>query len=516
MKIKKLLLPLLVVLSCSSCSLDLASLIPSGCSINHTADKVGDTPTDKNVTLQKYWDNCGYDILNSIGDQKMLVIPIEFKGANLQFKLGGMTKTAETTTLNKTDIYNAFFGATSDTGWESVASYYHKSSYGKFSLTGTVADPVEIDMNITDFVKYKGEHDEYDDPTWYALRKGVEGVKNKGDINLRDFDKDANGYIDSIFLVYNVNYHAIGDYDSRDVLWAYTYWDYDNSASLSSPVGSVYGWASAAFLYEGHYGKPDAHTFIHETGHILGLDDYYSYDYDDYGAIGGIDMMDLNIGDHNAYSKSALGWCTPKHITEEGEYTINSFESSGDCLVIRPEWKGSMLDEYLIIEYYTPTGLNYFDSIDLYSKNGAKMFSNSGIKVLHVDTRLIEIKQDANGKQSSQGFVTSLKNSYNNLSKTLVYSDFANSNTKSRSVYGEKIVSIIDGNADKRASNRLKLGISGYANDSFLFHASSNKTFGTPNGRYSKFTFNCGVQIDFSFEIVSANSTSATLKFTKL
>ena len=52
--------------------------------------------------------------------------------------------------------------------------------------------------------------------------------------------------------------------------------------------------------------KADAHTVVHETGHALGLLDYYSTGYDGSTPAAGIDMMDHNVGDHNAYSKWTL------------------------------------------------------------------------------------------------------------------------------------------------------------------------------------------------------------------
>jgi len=54
----------------------------------------------------------------------------------------------------------------------------------------------------------------------------------------------------------------------------------------------------------------DAHMLVHETGHMLGLEDYYSYSGLE-NPCGGVDMMDLNVGDHDAYSKMVLGWVNP-------------------------------------------------------------------------------------------------------------------------------------------------------------------------------------------------------------
>ncbi len=525
MKKNKIILALtiLTVGLCTSCSgADfLSSLIPSSCT-KSSIDEKGDTPTDADVTLSKYWENARYEILPSLGEQKMLVIPVSFQGDNLTYE----TKTGSTTTSNtakyvdisKENIYNTFFGNSDDTGWESVSSYYYKSSYGKLNITGEVSEPYVCDINIAALAA--GTDDKlisYDEVTWYVLREAVEFVREEcPDINLSDYDIDDDGYIDSVFLVYNVVANALPKtIDKKGLLWAFTYWDYNITPSLSKPVASVYGWASQSFILNDDYEKADAHVYIHETGHILGLDDYYSYDSNDYAAIGGLDMMDSNIGDHDAYSKSLLEWCTPNHVTEEKEYTLRPFESSGDCLVIRPSWKGSLLDEYLIIEYYTPTGLNSADASIAYN-NKYKMYTEAGIKVLHVDSRLAEINQDGNGNQTVKGYSTKLINSFNNITKQFFYTEFACSNTTSKSHSGNKLISIVDGGVVSETFNRLKIGATSYANDSFLFHSSSNNKFGIKGGRYENYKFNCGVTIDYGFSITNMNSEGATLSFTKI
>ena len=95
----------------------------------------------------------------------------------------------------------------------------------------------------------------------------------------------------------------------------------------------MYSFASVDFIFgDGDLNYPDARTYIHETGHMLGLIDYYS---DNSSAPAGmVDMMDFNIGDHNAYSKFSLGWVNPRIATKSGEYTLKPFQENGDCIIV--------------------------------------------------------------------------------------------------------------------------------------------------------------------------------------
>jgi hypothetical protein len=182
-----------------------------------------------------------------------------------------------------------------------------------------------------------------------------------------------------------------------DTFWAFTTWA-NNDSDKSSPMANTYCWASYDFMYEG-YGtsKVDAHTFIHETGHMMGLEDYYSYkdsSNDAFSApMGCIDMMDYNIIDHDAYSKFAYGWVNPYKIDHAGTLTLRPSESTGDCAIIPTSggWNGNAFDEYMMIEYYTPTGLNESDSESRYEGTYPLGFSENGIRIYHVDSRLCVI-----------------------------------------------------------------------------------------------------------------------------
>ena len=217
--------------------------------------------------------------------------------------------------------------------------------------------------------------------------------------------------------------------------------------------------------------------------------------------------MDLNIGDHNAFSKSLLGWTNPTHVKEAKTYKLKPFESSGDCLIIKPNWEGSFLDEYLIIEYYTPTGLNYADSHSKYSTREL-LYSKNGIKVLHVDARLGKfVWNTTNDNTTYKGFTTDLIK-YNSTTGLYTYSDIAANNTASRSSSERKLVSLIDASVPLDSANRVKKGK--YADNSFLFIQGTG--FGY-DGKYTTFKFNSGLDVDFGFVVDSLESNLATLTF---
>ena len=331
-------------------------------------------------------DNFG---LPTTGDVKLLVIPVTFT----DYRCGLQCAT------RKEQIRKSFFGEAGETSWHSVKSFYETSSYGALTLTGVVTDWYDSSWSSSQFSNLTGTGGDYDyafDPTWAMLDAAIAWYKSNSGSDLTEYDTDSDGFIDSVYLVYNnpnssnANYSASGE----EVFWAYTYWNYNNFTAydVQSPVGMTLVWSSYDFMFEGYgAGGLDAHTYIHELGHAFGLDDYYTYSDGDWGAAGGLDMMDFNILDHNAFSKYLLGWANPFVLTGNQATTtikLKPFESSGEFFLLGNAWNGSAFDNYLIFEFYTPTGINQKDSVSPYPGNNVQGFTVPGIKIYHVDARL--------------------------------------------------------------------------------------------------------------------------------
>lgn len=302
--------------------------------------------------------------LPSIGSPQILVIPISF------------TDYPAPNTIQK-DLEKAFFGTSNDTGWESLKSYYYKTSYGKLNISGTVL-PAYNTNKSSSYYEYLEEGD------YLFIKDALEYYD--GIIDYSDYDYDQDGYIDSLYFVYTCPY----SYDDNSLYWAYTYEYYtDDFEYYDNVEADFYILASYHFLFDtlanGKKITYNTETYIHETGHLLGLDDYYDYDENigPYGGIGGGDMMDYNIGDNNPFSKIILGWTTPYLVQNTStKLTLSSFESSGDVVMIPKSFNGTYFDEYYLIDFYTPTGLNELEA------GHSGLFGVSGIRIYHIDATL--------------------------------------------------------------------------------------------------------------------------------
>lgn len=337
------------------------------------ADKV------KDVTDQGYYlDGCP-----TVGKVPVLVIPVEFSNS-----------TAKSKGYTIENIKRAFTG--NDTDYYSVEEYYYISSYGMLDLEFTVVDSwFRPDYSSTYYEtltqRYNGE--EYFIGDQVIMDEALEYLSKSMDLS--KFDSDNNGIIDAVIMINTLTID-----DQSDFHWAYRYWnDYTDKYGYFYEYDGVsandYIWASYQFMHESYderygysyddTGVMNTYTYIHEFGHILGVDDYYDTSYrTDTTPLDGCDIMDGMTGDHNPYTKFNLGWLTTsKLITTSTSITLtlDSFTETGDTIIIANNWVDSLgaYQEYYIVVYYTMTGLN-----------GGEYgyFSREGIIVYHVNASL--------------------------------------------------------------------------------------------------------------------------------
>ena len=309
-------------------------------------------PTTANYDL--VFDESGYVGIPATGNVKALVFAVDFSDYP-----------SSSSDVTISDIQTAFNGTAEQTDYESLNSYYLKSSYGQLNLT---ADVVGFYRAAQPSTYYEG----ITDPEAVLIDQMLKFYNST--INYNDYDANDDGYIDIIYVMYS------RPYDSESNLWwAYQYYTYEENTTYDGLYTDFYVWMSMEFLLDGQVGL-DARTIIHESGHALGLEDYYDYDDTDNfnsGGLGGADMMDYTVGDHGPFSKLLLGWRKPHIVTDSITVRLEPYETTGQMLLVTPSWSNSIFDEYLLISYYTPTGL--------YEPDSLYYFTLPGITIYHVD-----------------------------------------------------------------------------------------------------------------------------------
>lgn len=435
-------------------------------------------------------DSMGYYSLNTTGRQKLLVVPVQLRGAT------------QWTSNMLSRLETAFFGTPDETNyWESVSSYYSKSSYEKLTLEGEVIDPIQLNYSVSQLSSYNRFSDIISDYIVPAFDQQVDNQIKQ------EYDQDKDSYIDATIFVYSNPYDG-------DAYWAWVWYLQDQNASISNPSVGNYMWASYEFMNDSGTNRIDAHTYIHETGHLLGSDDFYSNE--DYDPVGDLEMQSYNVGDMGAFSKFQFGWSTPYVIDgsrDVVELTIGTSSLYSDEILINDNWNGSSLDEYLLIEYYTPTQNNQLDSENSY--NGSRMYTKSGLRIYHVDARMAKLRKTYSGYSfvsysdeiNDDGYVYFPAAS--NLGRDWTYFD-------DPSLFGSyKLVSLMQSDVVRGVSGARHFKNNGTASNSTLFDI--NETFTANDTSFANGTnFNDGSLIGYSVTLISKNDTYATVRIEKI
>lgn len=466
--------------------------------LNAVNEVVYDQYSQINQTKFTYLDVAQADgslsYIPSVGSPNILVVPVNFKDISVY-------NFNDAASMNKLDaLFNGTKEDNSNDYYESVKSFYYKSSYGKLDMNFVLTDVFTPSFTSSTFVSRENSQSEEAGGTYdlieefYASGK-IDGTK----INFNDikYDIDRDGYVDGVWFVYNDNRSS-----TQNNYWPYVYWYFPTSQTSNINI-SNYANCSVYFSFEDSNLGLDGHTFFHETGHLLGLDDYYLYDSDGTSAMGGLDMMDYNIGDHNAFSKFALGWTKPYLVNGNSTITLNPFESTGDSVIIPATYfNQSAFGEYIIIEYYTPTGLNKLDSENRYP-NRNLYFTQEGIRMFHVDARLIQVNGNYYGN-----YLPASATSIPTGTDTTYYT-VAHSNTPSYS-YDSKNFLIETITRDNR-----KTYLGSEASNSSLFVEGDVLTSTSHNNFFKNGKFNDSTEFNFRIEIKELSNGTCKLVITK-
>jgi len=452
------------------------------------------------------------ETLLSKGDNKLLVVPIYFTDSDVS------TLEAKTTF-----IQNAFFGRSDHTTYDSVAGYYNKSSYGQLKISGEVAPWYNLGIDSSEW-KTK-INSIYMTASSIIVSKAVDYLKENNLINASDYDLDEDGYIDAVYAIYDHPFYFNGDDNVKEntdnLFWAYTYYTFEgeNGYNNISPYVNNYSWTSVNPIIQKD-NRSYTNYLIHETGHLLGLSDYYNTHYspDEHGGrdyhyqpTGQFDMMDYNIGDHSAFSKYLLNWLSPKVVKKGIEATIKlkPFVDSGECLLVPSnKYNNSPFSEYLMIEYFTPTGLNkYTGQYNYIDKNGNRGIytypQHHGLRIYHVNATigyyikgssnnvLLATLDDPNYKEKIAGKNVGLDYAYDN------------SLSDAKAASGAPVFYHL---LESSGKNTFKDAIP--ANNDTLFKLGDD--FGITT--FKDFTFNDGSKANFTLKITHISTKEITLQ----
>jgi M6 family metalloprotease-like protein len=249
--------------------------------------------------------------------------------------------------------------------FDSLKNFYQRSSYDQLTIEGNVLGWYQAPYARSTVT-------ETDTGRQNLIKEALNYYDAQGH-DFSQYDNDGDGAID-YFCVFWTGPHG----EWAEFWWGYYTWFSDSSFRLDGKRLTNYSWQWELVNYpSGTFGPS---VIIHETGHALGVPDYY--DYDDAvgprGGVGNLDIMD-STGDHNCFSKFMLDWISPT-VVSTGARTVD-LRASGlypDAALFMPgAVEGEIFDEFFMVQnrYRSGNDTNLFTGTD-------------GLLVWHVDARL--------------------------------------------------------------------------------------------------------------------------------
>ena len=224
--------------------------------------------------------------------------------------------------------------------YESLRSFYQRSSYGLLEIEGNT-----LGWYQTPYPRSEVEQTTLGRET--LIREAITSFDAAGH-DFAQYDNDGDGVIDYLVVIWAGRHQG----------WAEFWWGYqtsfrDQSFTVDGTRLGVYSWQWESYDYPSGTFEPS--TVIHETGHALGLPDYYDYDgtIGPDGGVGGLDQMDSNWGDHNCFSKYVLGWLEPQAHNEGTAQLLMSptGEAPEAALLMHGNPRSDPYGEHFMVQY---------------------------------------------------------------------------------------------------------------------------------------------------------------------
>ena len=229
----------------------------------------------------------------------------------------------------------------------SARDYFYDNSLGIFDPTFNVVGPVQINVKSTDIGGNKVS------PTTMANVFKKVFAKIDSEVDFSEYDLDNNGYIDMCYFIF-AGYGSYIPGNNENYLWPHA----NDLSHIARSYGLRYdkkyfGRYACSVELQDEEAYADRHQYLdgigtmcHEFSHVLGLADHYDVDYEENGESehpGVWDIMSggsyLNNGitpaGYNAFERYVLGFTTPGEINAEGNYALNPFDTSNECLILQ-------------------------------------------------------------------------------------------------------------------------------------------------------------------------------------
>jgi M6 family metalloprotease-like protein len=270
------------------------------------------------------------------------------------------------------------FGGGVDAGhypYESLHDFYQRSSYDQLDIQGSVLGWYRTAHERSSVVQTDGGREA-------LIEEALTYYEGQGH-DFSQYDNNGDGTVDYLIVIWA---GPQGSWSS--FWWGYQTYFEDSAYALDGKTLETYSWQWESW-YQGSTtsGFYDPLVVIHETGHALGLPDYYDYDetVGPDGGVGELDMMDGTWGDHNAFSKWTLGWIAPQVVTGAPRaVTLAASGTNADALVVMPDATAAdPFREYFVVQNRHRVG-NDSDCAD----HPAQNLPGDGLLVWHIDARL--------------------------------------------------------------------------------------------------------------------------------